>query len=57
MRLIDELDVIKIVDKHTKEDGSLDDDISVILEECKTAFDKEGVIKELEERRDSYDIN
>ena len=26
-------DVIKAVDKHTKDNGSLDDDISVILEE------------------------
>ena len=33
--------VIKVVDKHTKDDGTLDDDISVILEEVKTAFDKE----------------
>ena len=26
-------DVIKVVDKHTNDDGTLDDDISVILEE------------------------
>ena len=49
MRLIDESDVIKIVDNHTTEDGKLDDDISVILEEVKTAFDKENVIEELKE--------
>lgn len=49
MRLIDESDVIKIVDRHTTEDGKLDDDISVILEEVKTAFDKENVIEELKE--------
>ena len=36
--------VIEAVDRHTKEDGTLDDDISVILEEVKTAFDKEKVI-------------
>ena len=40
--------VIEAVDRHTREDGTLDEDISVILEEVKTAFDKEKVIKELE---------
>lgn len=40
--------VIEAVDRHTREDGTLDDDISVILEEVKTAFDKEKVIEELE---------
>ena len=34
-RLLCEDDVIKAVDKHTKDDGSLDDDISCILEEVK----------------------
>ena len=34
-RLLCEDDVIKAVDKHTKEDGSLDDDINCILEEVK----------------------
>ena len=34
-RLLCEDDVIKAVDKHTKEDGTLDDDISCILEEVK----------------------
>lgn len=48
MRLIDESDVIKIIDKHTTEDGKLDDDISVILEEVKTAFNKEKVKKIIE---------
>ena len=36
-------DVIKIVDNHTKDDSSeivLDEDISVILEEVPTAYDK-----------------
>ena len=33
MRLLKESDVIKAVDKHTRDDGTLDDDISVILEE------------------------
>ena len=32
-RLLCEDDVIKAVDKHTNDDGSLDDDISCILEE------------------------
>lgn len=31
--LINREDVIKVVDKHTNEDGTLDEDISVILEE------------------------
>lgn len=39
--------VIEAVDRHTKDDGALDDDISVILEEIKTAFDKEEVINQL----------
>ena len=41
--------VIKAVDRHTREDGTLDDDISIILEEVKTGFDKEKVIDELKE--------
>ena len=53
MRLIDESDVIKIVDKHTTDDGKLDDDISVILEEVKTAFDKKKVIEELHKREEN----
>lgn len=48
MRLLNENDIIVAVDRHTKEDGTLDDDISVILEEVETAFDKEKVIEELE---------
>ena len=47
MRLLRDTDVIKAVDRHTREDGTLDDDISCILEEIKAAFDKEKVIKEL----------
>ena len=31
MRLIDEADVVKAIDKHTQPDGTLDDDISCIL--------------------------
>lgn len=47
MRLLKESDVIKAIDKHTKEDGTLNEDITVILEEVKTAFDKEKIIEEL----------
>ena len=47
MRLIDEADVVKAIDKHTQPDGTLDDDISCVLEEVQTAFDKEKVIEEL----------
>ena len=45
--LISRKTVIAAVDRHTREDGTLDEDISVILEEVKTTFDKEKVIKEL----------
>ena len=36
-RLLFEKDVIRAVDKHTNDDSQLDDDISCILEEVKTA--------------------
>ena len=36
-RLLFEKDVIRAVDKHTNDDNKLDDDISCILEEVKTA--------------------
>ena len=39
-RLLCEDDVIKAVDKHANDDGSLDDDISCILEEVKDYRDK-----------------
>lgn len=45
--LISRKAVIAAADRHTREDGTLDDDISVILEEVETTFDKEKVIKEL----------
>lgn len=48
MRLMRDTDVIKAVDRHTMEDGTLDEDISIILEEVKIAFDKEKVKEELE---------
>ena len=49
-RLVNVNDVIEAVDKHTREDEKLDEDISVILEEVKTAFDKERVIEEIREK-------
>lgn len=48
-RLVNVNDVIEAVDKHTREDGTLDEDISVILEEVETAFDKEKTIDQLKE--------
>lgn len=51
--LISRKAVIEAVDRHTKEDGTLDEDISVILEEVKTAFDKEKVHSELIELRNA----
>lgn len=39
-RLLRESDVIRIVDKHTKDDGSLHDDISCILEKLKEPWIK-----------------
>ena len=45
--LISRKAVIEAVDKHTREDGTLDEDISIILEEVKTAFDKEKVTEQL----------
>ena len=50
--LISRKAVIAAVDRHTREDGTLDDDISVILEEVKTAFDKKKVIEKLQQERD-----
>ena len=51
MRLLRDTDVIKAVDRHTREDGTLDEDISVILEEVETAFDREKMIKDLEKHK------
>lgn len=50
--LISRKAVIEAVDRYTREDGTLDDDISVILEEVKTAFDEEKVIDELNDIKD-----
>ena len=56
-RLVNVNDVIEAVDKHTREDGTLDEDISVILEEVETAFDKEKVIKELKSAENYLYVN
>ena len=53
--LISRKAVIESVDRHTRDDGTLDDDISVILEEVEIAFDKEKVIEELR-NPDNYTI-
>ena len=45
--LISRKAAIETVDRHTRDDGTLDDDISIILEEVKIAFDKEKVKEEL----------
>ena len=49
--LISRKAVIEAVDKHTRENETLDEDISIILEEVKIAFDKEKVTEELVELR------
>ena len=50
-RLLCEDDVIKAVDKHTNDDGNLDDDISCILEEVKDVViaGSKKAMKELKE--------
>lgn len=51
-RLLREEDVIKVVDKHTNDDGSLDDDITCILEEVKDIFSDCKI--EFIEKEESY---
>ena len=53
--LISRKAVIESVDRHTRDDGTLDDDISVILEEVETAFDKEKVIEDLTDWKNDAD--
>ena len=55
IRLLCEDDVIKAVDKHTNDDGSLDDDISCILEEVKDYRDK--IACENEEAQDYRQVD
>lgn len=56
MRLLRDTDVIKAVDRHTREDGTLDEDISVIIEEVETAFDRDKMIKDLEKHKKLAEI-
>lgn len=51
MRLLNEKDVVKVVDKHTNDDGRLDDDIACILEEVPTANHDQNFVKWLKERK------
>ena len=53
--LISRKAVIETVDRHTTDDGKLDDDISVILEEVKTAFDKEKVKEQIQIFRSKFE--
>ena len=50
-------DVIKAVDKHTTDDGKLDEDISVILEEVETVFDKQNVLDQIERQSKLYSLS
>ena len=53
--LISRKAVIEAVDRHTREDGTLDDDISIILEEVETAFDKEKVKEQIQIFRSKFE--
>ena len=46
-RVIDVDVLVKIIDKHTKNQNELDDDITCILEEVPTAYDPEEVEEQL----------
>ena len=51
-RLVDTDTLVKIIDRHTTEDGRLDNDITCILEEVPTAYDSEKVMDQV--RVDCY---
>lgn len=55
-RLLREEDVIRTVDRHTRDDGTLDNDISCILEEVKDVFDMKNEIKIVPETTSSLTI-
>lgn len=60
LRLLREEDVVKVVDKHTNDDNTLDNDITCILEEVKSPWIKciEGQMPEdFEENNDKKIIN
>ena len=54
MRLIDENKVIIYVDRNMSDDGTLNDDISCILEKIQTAYDADKVIEQLEDLKRRY---
>lgn len=59
-RLLREEDIIRAVDRHTRDDGTLDNDISCILEEVKLPWIKcaDGQMPEdLKENKDKKIIN
>ena len=61
-RCLLEMDVIKAIDKHTREDGTLDDDISCILEEVESVDAKytnvpSKWIPKIEERKERWRRN
>lgn len=51
-RLVDVEEVIRAVDRHTKNESEvvLDEDITIILEEIPTAYDVEKIVAKLEEQ-------
>lgn len=49
MRLLNENDIIAAVDRHTREDGTLDEDISVILEEVKDYSENDSSVEKRRE--------
>lgn len=53
--LISRKSVIQAVDRHTTEDGKLDEGISVILEDIQTTYDVDVVCKELDKASDYYE--
>lgn len=58
-RLLREEDVIKVVDKHTNDDGTLDDDISCILEEVNSVTimgSKKAMSKLVNAKEPKYDF-
>lgn len=49
MRLLNENDIIAAVDRHTREDGTIDEDISVILEEVKDYSENDSSVEKRRE--------
>lgn len=60
LRLLREEDVIRVVDEHTNDDNTLDNDISCILEEVKSPWikcNKGQMPEDLDENKDKKIIN